>query len=130
MKRTWLLVTAVGCAVLVPAGALAMSVGLTQADSGRRLQFRPGDTMRIALAENRTTPYWWTFAVRPSKSVLRLTSSKYVPNPTPPNFAGGGGEHFWTFKVVGHGSTSLKLVLSYLGKRKKIIGRFSIHVAA
>jgi predicted secreted protein len=121
-------VTVAALALATCQPALAMTVGLTKRDSGRTVFLRDGDVVQITLAENRSTPYRWAFQTRPSRTVLRLTKSVYVPSPAPPGVVGRGGHHIYTFKAVGTGTTALKLVLRYIANPKKVASTFSLRV--
>jgi predicted secreted protein len=105
-----------------------MTVALTGRDSGRTLYLRKGDSIQITLAENSSTPYRWAFKTRPSARVLRLTESVYVPSPAPPGIVGRGGHHLFAFKAVGTGTTSLQLVLRYLGTPSQNGGHFNLQI--
>ena len=109
-------------------GSGGKSVALTQADNGKTVALKSGDTLRITLPENLTTPYAWKFTAKPSAQVLTLTSSKYVPTPVAPKVAGSGGHQIYTFKVKRAGTTSIGLALSYVGRTPKVVQRFALNV--
>lgn len=92
------------------------------------MALKTGDTLRITLPENLTTPYAWKFTAKPSAEVMTLTSSKYVRKPVAPNIVGSGGNQIYTFKVHKAGSTSLALALSYVGRTPKVVQRFAVDV--
>ena len=105
-----------------------MKLELRQRDSGRTVQLRKGDILEITLAENRTTPYRWRFAQRPSRRVLRLKKSEYVPSPAPPGVVGRGGKHVYRFRAIRRGITSLRLVETHVSDPEDVSGRFRVSI--
>jgi inhibitor of cysteine peptidase len=128
-NRVRLIATAIAALALITCQpALAMTLGLTKRDSGRTLYLRKGDVVQVTLAENQSTPYRWAFTTHPSRSVLRLTKSVYIPSPAPAGVVGRGGHQVFKFKAVGSGTTALKLVLRYIANPKKVASTFSLQV--
>ena len=119
---------ALACVALPVGEAGAMTIDLRSGDSSRTVHLRRGDTVRITLAENQSTPYRWRFARRPSSRVLRLVKSEYIVPPMPPGQVGGGGKHVYTFRAIRRGRTSLRLVESLFGEPRTIARRFSLSV--
>ena len=109
-------------------GGGGKTVALTQTDNGRTVALKTGDTLRITLPENLTTPYAWKFTAKPSAQVMTLTSSEYVPAPVAPHVVGSGGHQIYTFKVKKAETTSLALALSYVGRTPKVVQRFAVNV--
>lgn len=108
--------------------ASAMTVLVRQGDSGRTLQLRPGDVVKLSLAENPSTGYGWRFSKRSNRRVLRLISSRFVADPAPPGTVGAGGKHGWVFKARRRGRTSFRLILTPPGQPQTISRRFSLRV--
>ncbi len=104
------------------------TVAITQTDNGRTVALKTGDTLRLTLPENPTTPYAWKFSAQPSAQVMTLTSSKYIRTPAAPNIVGSGGHQVYTFKVQKAGTTSLALALTYVGRPPKVVQRFAVTV--
>jgi predicted secreted protein len=118
---------AAGSLAVVPS-ALGLSIQARPGDSGRTVYVKKGDTIKVTLADNPSTPYSWSYQTRPSGKILKLVSNVYVANPHPPGFVGGGGHRTWTFKVLKGGTTSFTLVLRYIAAPHNVGGRFTLHV--
>ena len=132
MTRTTRIALVIALAALVAlagaSSASAMTVLVRQGDSGRTLQLRPGDVVKLSLAENPSTGYGWHFRRRPNRRVLRLTSSRFVADPAPPGTVGVGGKHEWTFKARARGRTAFRLWLTPPGQREMPTRRFGLRV--
>jgi predicted secreted protein len=101
-----LLMPAVALAALaLPASpAAAKQVALTIADTGTTVSVHRGDTIRVALEANETTPFHWVVTRRPRATVAKVTSSRYVQSPS--DLAGAPGLQHYTVKATGRGRTS------------------------
>ncbi len=122
------LVALAGLALTACGSSGGKTVALTQTDNGRTVALKTGDTLRITLPENRTTPYAWKFTAEPSAQVMTLTSSSYVPTPVAPHVVGSGGHQVYTFKVRNAGNTAIALALSYVGRTPQVVQRFAVSV--
>ena len=131
MARTRIALVVVVAILMALAGASsasAMTVVVRQGDSGRTLQLRPGDVVKLNLAENPSTGYGWRFRKRPNRRVLRLVSSRFVADPVPPGTVGGGGKHEWVFRARVRGRTSFRLWLTPPGQSDMPTRRFGLRV--
>jgi predicted secreted protein len=94
--------------VSLSAGGAVTVVRLTEADAGRSVRLRVGDTVELRLTERRTTGYHWS--PRLSEGV-RLVVDEYVrgggghpdEGPVGGGAPGGGGVRRLVFDVVGAG---------------------------
>ncbi len=102
-------------------------ITLTQADQGKPVPARVGDTLQLALPENPTTGYRWAIDQIDS-SVLSPTGSNYAPAPT--SALGAGGQRTFTFQAVkaGNSPVQLKLWRQWEGD-KSVAQRFGVNVA-
>jgi predicted secreted protein len=103
-----LLIPALALATLsvASAPAAAKQVTLTIADSGHTVTVHRGDTIRVALKANETTPYHWVVTKRPDRSVARVTSARYVQSAGEDGgMVGVGGTQRYTLDAVRAGST-------------------------
>jgi len=102
--------TATGC------GASANASGgvfkLTEADSGKILDVKTGDTIEVVIAGNPTTGYEWTAALDPASSALlgQVGEPTYTPDSTDQMLVGSGGTYVFKFKAIKSGRAMLKLV--------------------
>ena len=114
-------------ALALAAPAAAKQVTVTAADSGSRVELRPGDRVRVALSANPTTGYSWKFVARPARSIAELIRSTYrEPDQSMP---GAGGKQVYVFRARGNGTTGLETVYRQVGSND--VGRrfrLTIHV--
>ena len=68
-------------------------------------------TVTVELEANATTGYTWTCTISP-ENVIRLVSSKYIPNEHDDGITGAGGKQVFTFEAIAEGEA--ELVFSYL----------------
>jgi predicted secreted protein len=96
-------------AVAPAAPAAAKTVSLTGLKTnGAAVALAPGDTLRIALPANYTTPYHWNVKTRPSARVARVVSSSYR-QPTG-GLPGQGGTQVYVLRAVAAGRTTFATV--------------------
>lgn len=65
-----------------------------------------GDTVKIGLKSNRTTPYEWNYTASP-EGVLSAASEEYFPDPNRGNATGVGGVTVFTFSAENDGEVTL-----------------------
>jgi len=82
------------------------TITITQADKGKTFEVRPGDTLRVELAENPTTGYRWAID-RTDERIVELAGSEYQPAPS--SGVGGGGLRTFTFKALRPGAARVEL---------------------
>ena len=85
----------------------SMTVNADKSYSGRTLDLRVGDGVKVTLAENPTTGYKWELLARP-EPICVIVSDAYVAN-TAVGTVGAGGVHNWDFRAVDKGTTTVSL---------------------
>ncbi|HVX70188.1 MAG TPA: protease inhibitor I42 family protein [Mycobacteriales bacterium] len=95
--------------VAEPASAAAATKIYTHADSGRTVGVSHGAKFKVRLKVCETCGYHWSFAKRPDKHVIVLKHKTDVSSAKPPA-VGGINTVTWTFKAVGKGKTTMRLV--------------------
>ncbi|MBB6049928.1 protease inhibitor I42 family protein [Armatimonas rosea] len=81
---------------------------ITEADQGKEIKLRLGETFTIQLAANPTTGYSWYLLTGPAP--WTPVSRKYVTDPHKPNLTGVGGKETFTFKAESVGGGFLRLL--------------------
>ncbi len=81
-------------------------ITLTNADTGKTLTLKPGQTLILQLAENPSTGYRWSVPALNSQ-VLQLTADRFNPSGTVA--IGSGGQRILTFHAQQPGQISLSL---------------------
>jgi inhibitor of cysteine peptidase len=82
---------------------------ITEADAGRQIELRTGDTLEITLPLNPTTGFQWEVSSDLDPTILRPVGE---PTFKPSSSAvGSGGQVTLRFEAVGTGQTELKLIL-------------------
>lgn len=81
-------------------------ITLTNADNGKTLTLKTGQTITLRLAENPTTGYRWSIPVL-NAQVLQLTDDRFDPSSS--GAIGGGGQRTLTFQAQQPGQMSLSL---------------------
>jgi inhibitor of cysteine peptidase len=79
---------------------------LTNADNGKTLTLKPGQTLALRLAENPTTGYRWSIPALNSQ-VLQLIGDRFDPSGS--SAIGSGGQRILTFQAQQPGQISLSL---------------------
>ncbi|MFH5835360.1 protease inhibitor I42 family protein [Proteiniclasticum sp. C24MP] len=88
-----LLLSLTACALLFPDGTSgAVSI--------------EGDTLTIALEENPTTGFCWSYTIS-DENVIHLVEDGYTAESNDPNVVGGGGMHQYTFEGLKAGEVTL-----------------------
>ena len=122
-------------ALVLTAGPLAGSASAAtsgphvykQADSGRTVGLTYGSKLKVRLKVCEDCGDRWSFAHRPDAKTLKLVHKTDVSSATPPA-VGGINTVTWTFKGVGYGKTTLKLVKRSASQGQKVTKRFSLTV--
>ena len=104
------------------------SMTLTEADKGKSITAKPGDTIAISLPENPSTGFRWALEAR-SDAHLELVDSTYIA--APGTAAGRAGRHVWNFKIrqAGDVRLALKLWRAWEGD-KSIADRFDVTIVS
>jgi inhibitor of cysteine peptidase len=107
---------AVGAAIAILIAALLSSCGpgasqikLTDKDSGRSVEVKPGDTIIVELESNQTTGYQWSLTSPTDSAVLVLKGNEYRTSQQQTPLVGAGGTEVWTFVAQGAGRATLTL---------------------
>lgn len=132
MGRRRILVVLAFLASLVLVAIVAITnlqpeTALTQADDGRTVDARVGDTLRIRLNENPTTGYLWRAVVSDGLVIIR---TEYAPDDRSGTLAGSGGVRTWTLQVTKPGSHEFSAALQPPDAAASPVSRFNIHVTA
>lgn len=101
---TLLLLAAAGCRT---SGGYAYD--LTIKDTGRTLDLKSGDVVRIVLKSNPSTGYFWSEDGAPDSDVLRLYTKQFLQQETRKNIVGAPGMQEFIYKAVGSGETGIRL---------------------
>src|SRR5579862_8254202 len=86
----------------------SLTINADQSYSGRTIDLRVGDGVKVTLAENPSTGYKWEFLGRPEPLCV-IVHDAYVAN-TAIGTVGSGGVHNWEFRAVDKGTTTVNLV--------------------
>jgi inhibitor of cysteine peptidase len=94
------------------ANAAADPVRLTEADNGKVITVKAGDTVKVALAGNPTTGYSWASAMTDQDAAVlqQQGDPAYVQESTDESVVGSGGTFTFTFKALASGQATIKLV--------------------
>jgi inhibitor of cysteine peptidase len=92
------------------ASAAGGPVKLTEADNGKAVNVKVGDTIEVALAGNPTTGYSWSTALTAKDAAVLQQQGDpvYVQESTDSSLVGGGGTFTYTFKAAAPGQVVLK----------------------
>ncbi len=81
-------------------------ITLSNADNGKTITLKPGQTLTLQLTENPTTGYRWSI-VPFNDQLLKLTDDRFdLPNSSA---MGSGGQRILTFKATRAGQVNLTL---------------------
>ena len=80
----------------------------TNPENGDSITLRPGGQLKLTLASNPTTGYYWTM-VDGDETVVALDDHFYTPDPAPEGLVGGGGRQIFTFRGLAPGQTTVRL---------------------
>lgn len=82
---------------------------ITEADNGKNISLKNGETFYIRLRENPTTGYSWELNL--SQGLKYISDNYYPPESSTDNkqpLVGAGGVHIWEIKAVAAGSQQVK----------------------
>jgi inhibitor of cysteine peptidase len=87
----------------------ASNLMITEADNGKTINVKQGNTFILKLNENPSTGYSWQLSL---SSGLKLLSEKYYPSKSSgPNgilIVGAGGYHLWVIEATNKGSQQVE----------------------
>jgi len=90
--------------VSLKAPAASVMHQLNKHNDGQDLQVKAGDTIQVALQDQPSTAFQWTFQKPNAKVLKQAGKPKFFPDN---DTMGSKGKMVWTFKVVGPGKTPL-----------------------
>ena len=92
------------------ANAAGGPVKLTDADNGKAVTVKVGDTVQVILAGNPTTGYSWLTSLGDKDAVVlqQQGEAAYAQESTDQSLVGGGGTFTFTFKAAAPGQVVLK----------------------
>ena len=82
---------------------------ITEADNGKNISLKNGETFYLKLKENPTTGYSWELNL--SQGLTNVSNNYYPPESSKNNeqpIVGAGGVHIWEIKAVAEGSQQVK----------------------
>jgi inhibitor of cysteine peptidase len=100
-------------------------LSLVEADSGRTIDIRPGETVQITLRENATTGYRWAIDHYDEEFIEAFATEPHYPSKS----IGAGGEVAFVFqaKKIGTGEIVLKQWRHWEGD-SSVIARFRLRL--
>lgn len=105
--RLGLVVAIIGTFAL---GAVAAPQVLTKDDSGKTIQLKVGDEIRLELAANATTGFTWELdPAVVAAGMIKVKDSGYNPDAAAAGMVGVGGTAFWVIEAVKEGPCNLRL---------------------
>jgi len=126
-----MLASAIVALVLVACGGDGDGSGprtLTKQDDGTTVQVANGQTFRITLDANVSTPFRWHLVETPDAGVVRYVTSAYEASPNPERLVGSGGTSIWTFEATGVGTTTIGLASVEINTRPPKQPDFSVTI--
>jgi inhibitor of cysteine peptidase len=86
------------------------TINLSVANNNGSKTIKKGDVITVTLEANSSTGYTWDVASN-NKRVLRYNGKKYIaPKASNPPMVGTAGKEVLSFKAIGRGTSTLKLV--------------------
>jgi inhibitor of cysteine peptidase len=91
-------------------GAASGPVKLTEADNGKTVTVKVGDTVQVVLPGNPTTGYSWSTSLSDKDAAVLQQQGDpvYAQQSTDSSLVGGGGTFTFTFKAAAPGQVVLK----------------------
>jgi inhibitor of cysteine peptidase len=83
--------------------------GLTNADNGKQITAKTGDTLTLTLDSNPTTGYSWQVMEIDNTILAQQGDPEYKQASGTEGLVGAGGTETFRFDAVGTGTTTLKL---------------------
>jgi inhibitor of cysteine peptidase len=99
-----------GCGSQANANGGPMQLG--EADNGKSVTLKAGDSIQIKVDGNPTTGFEWTAALEAKDAALLAQQGDpaYADSSTNPSIVGSGGTYTFTFKALAAGTATIKLV--------------------
>ncbi len=91
-------------------GAASGPVKLTEADNGKTVTIKVGDTVQVILPGNPTTGYSWSTSLSDKDAAVlqQQGDAAYTQESTDPSLVGGGGTFTFDFKAMAPGQVVLR----------------------
>jgi inhibitor of cysteine peptidase len=106
-----LLFSAAACSGAVPLSTpTSASNALTEANNGKTVTLKVGETLVVRLASNPSTGYTWETKDLDTQMLEQVGEAAFESPETPPDLVGAGGTLVLTFKALEPGTTTLTLV--------------------
>ncbi|MBR6241645.1 MAG: protease inhibitor I42 family protein [Lentisphaeria bacterium] len=93
----------------VTAATDAKEFALGDGDSGKSLELRVGDTVKLVLDANPTTGFSWSKMDKVDQSILKLEKNDYQQNANPGRMVGVGGKTTIVYRAVKPGTAKIDL---------------------
>ncbi len=106
--KATVVVEAATAAPLTPATD-AKEFALGDKDSGKSLELRVGDTVKLVLDTNPTTGFSWSKMDKVDQSILKLEKNDYQQNANPGRMVGVGGKTTIVYRAVKPGTAKIDL---------------------
>jgi inhibitor of cysteine peptidase len=106
--KATVVVEAATAAPLTPATD-AKEFALGDKDSGKSLELRVGDTVKLVLDANPTTGFSWSKMDKVDQSILKLEKNDYQQNANPGRMVGVGGKTTIVYRAMKPGSAKIDL---------------------
>ena len=107
MKKILVLILVMVSILLMVGCADGNTIALTSSDNGKTIDAVVGDKIEVAIEGNPTTGFSWETEQLNIAQLQQLGEPEYT---AASNLLGSAGTYVFTFKVVGTGETSLKLI--------------------
>ncbi len=102
---------------------------LTDADSGKTVKVKVGDSVTISLKGNPTTGYSWRTAKLDGQSIEQSGDPKYTVDAHQSGMVGVGGKFVFSFKATKSGKTQISLeYVRPWEKGKKPVQTFAVTI--
>jgi predicted secreted protein len=118
----------VGLAPITESASAASTTPVyTNHDSGKTVTQVRGSTFKVRLKGCGPCGLYWSISKKPDAAVVERVGHK-TTKPINPSTVGGYDRTTWTFKAVGHGTTTMRMAEHDAKQRNKVIKRFSLTV--
>ena len=99
-----------------------------KSSSGMTIAVKEGKTFKVSLQACGDCGDHWAYKHRPASAVLEQIGTPKTVSEAPPGAVGGNNHKVWTFKAVGQGKTTMRMVERTARDHNKVIGHFTLTV--
>ncbi|HVY10412.1 MAG TPA: protease inhibitor I42 family protein [Mycobacteriales bacterium] len=99
-----------------------------RSSSGMTVSMKKGKTFKVSLHGCGDCGDYWSYGHRPDRKVLAKAAKTRTVSEAPPGAVGGTDHRVWTFKAVGRGTTTMRMVEHSASHHNKVIARFTLTV--